>query len=209
MMKISALTAIILIAAFSLEAKKIAGKIIFHKDTVDVTFNIPIKFFSGEPNYQKLQYKVRYFDAKGNKITLRPDDAKEIRFQHNGEIVRMLSRRNTLESGNIFSTSSNIFLRLEIDGRLKMFSYYYTQGSPGMYNPSTGMTTGGGSYETEKYVLQNGNEELKWPRGLSFRKDMMEYFANCPALVKKIEDREFRKNEIESIVLFYNTHCVK
>lgn len=119
----------------------------------------------------------------------------------------MLSRYNSLGFGNIFSTSTNIFLRLEIDGKLKLFNYYYTQSSPGMYNSSTGGMTGGYSYTVEKYVFQKETGELKRFKGLTFRKDMIEYFNDCPELSKKIEDKEFRKNDMESIVRYYNSNC--
>jgi hypothetical protein len=42
---------------------------------------------------------------------------------------------------------------------------------------------------------------------MSFRKDMAEYFRECPELTRMIEEREFRKGELESIVTFYNTRC--
>lgn len=207
MRRISILIAIGLIFTFKLEGKKIEGKIFFENDTIDVTFNIPIKFFTQEPNFEKLQYKVKYFDSTGIKIVLRPDNAKEIQFKYEDENVRMLSRYNSLGLGNIFSMSTNIFLKLEIDGELKLFSYYYTQRSAGTYNASTGMMTGGYSYSVERYILQKGNGELKRPKGLTFKKDMLEYFSDCPKLVEKIESKDFRKDDLESIVRFYNSNC--
>jgi predicted Zn-ribbon and HTH transcriptional regulator len=207
MKRISLLVVIGLILSFKLEAKKIEGRIIFENDTIDVTFNIPIKFFTQEPNYEKLQYKVKYFDSAGNKIILRPDKAKEIQFKYEYENVRMLSRYNSLGLGNIFSMSTNIFLKLEIDGELKLFNYYYTQHSAGAYNASTGMMTGGYSYRVERLILQKGNGELKRPKGLTFKKDMINYFSDCPKLVEKIESKDFRKDDLESIVRFYNSNC--
>jgi hypothetical protein len=207
MRKIVILITIGLILTFNLEAKKIEGKIFFADGTVDVTFNIPIKFFTQEPNYEKLQYKVKYFDSTGKKFVLRPDNAKEIQFKYDFENVRMLSRYNSLGLGNIFSMSTNIFLKLEIDGKLKLFKYYYTQSSPGWYNASTGAITGGYSYSVERYILQKGYGELKRPKSLTFRKDMVEYFSDCPSLVKKIESKDFRKNELEFIVNYYNSNC--
>ena len=201
------LIAIGLILAFKLEAKKIEGKIFFEDDTIDVIFNMPIKLFTRELNYEQLQYKVKYFDSTGKKITLRPDDAKEIRFKYEYENVRMLSRYNSLGLGSIFSMSTNIFLKLEIDGKLKLFNYYYTQQSGGTYNASTGMMTGGYAYSVEKYILQKGDGELKRPKGLTFKKDMIEYFSDCPALVENIERNYFRKDDLKSIVRFYNSNC--
>lgn len=192
---------------FTLQAKNIAGKIILGNDTLDVIFQIPVRLFSGQPNFEKLQYKVRYLDSNKKKITLRPHEAKEIQFMHGAEQVRMLSRFNTLGLGNIFLSNTHIFLRLEIDGPLKLFSYYYTQQSPGMYNASTGVVTGGYAYSVERYIMQKGSGELKRPKNLSFKKDMAEYFSDCPALVDKIQDKDFKKYDMEAIVSFYNKNC--
>ena len=198
-----------LIICFNLNAKKIEGKIIFKNDTLDVTLKIPFKFITQEPNYQKLQAKVKYYDSDGNKVVLKPDDAKEIQFNYGNGNVRMLSRNNSLYLGNIFFPSTNIFLKIEIDGKLKLFNYYYTQSSGGMYNGATGTMTGGYSYSVESYILQKGESELKRTKGLMFRKDMVEYFEDCPELAKKIQEKEFRKDDMQAIVKFYNNKCEK
>lgn len=198
----------VLIFTYShLKAKKVDGKILYEDDTVNVTFNIPVKLLLQEPNYERIQYKIKFYDSSGKKVVLKPDQAKEIRFMYGSQEIRMLSRPNSLQSGIIFSINSNIFLKLEIDGELKMFSYYYTQNSPGMYNTSTGMASPGYAYSVERYILQKENEELKRLKGLSFRKDMMEYFIDCPALSRKIEDRVLKKSDLEAIVRFYNSNC--
>ena len=43
-------------------------------------------------------------------------------------------------------------------------------------------------------------------RGLK-RKRLMEYFGDCPALVKAVEEKEL--NEIEEVYSFYLEHCVR
>jgi hypothetical protein len=118
----------------------------------------------------------------------------------------MLSRKNTF-GGNLFSISENIFLKLEKDGELKLFTYYFTRTSPGTFNASTGTTTSGFSYGVEKYIFQIGSGELKRPRTLFFRKDMLEYFKGCPSLCEKIEKKDFGSYDIEIIVDYYNNHC--
>jgi hypothetical protein len=195
---------------FQAEAKKIAGRIIYEKnDTTYVTLNVPFKLLSSEPNYEKLQYKVKYFNPSGVKIIVKPDQAKEIQFNYNNENIRMISVYNSLMLGNLFTNCDNIFLKLEIDGKLKLFSYYYTQQSAGYYNAATGTMSGGSAYSIEKYILQKGNEELVQPYGLGFKKDMAEYFSDCLELAQKIRNKEFRKNDIEAIVHYYNSHCNK
>ncbi len=207
MKKIYILFLIGMIVSFQLEAKKIEGIILFESDTISVTFNIPFKLFSKEPNYEKMQYKVIYFDSSGKKTILRPGNAKEIRFQYEYEKVRMLSRYNSLGLGKIFSINKNIFLKLETDGKLKLFNFYYSQKSPGIYDASTGAMTAGLSYDVDNYILQKEDGEIKRPKGLTFKKDMIAYFSDCPVLVEKIESKYFRKNDLEFIVNFYNSYC--
>ena len=209
MRKLLFIVSIGLISSITLSAKKIDGKIFFENDTVDVIFKIPFKLLTQEPNYEKIQSKIKYYDSNGNKITLKPSQAKEIRFNDGFFEVRMLSRYNSLGLGGLFSIHNYIFLKLETDGYLKLFRYYYTQHSAGTYNSTTGTMTGGYSYNVESYILQKGDSELVRPSGYMFRKDMKEYFSDCPELSKKIEDRELRKDDMESIVRYYHLHCGK
>ena len=195
-----------LILPFQLQAKRIEGKILLENDTVNVVFEIPYNLFSQEPNYKKLQYKVRYFDSIGLKKTLKPGEAREIRFIHNNVKIRMLSRPNSLAIEDVYSFKSNIFLKLELDGVLKLFSYYTSNSIPGVYNSSSG-TTGTYTENIEKFVLQKGNGELKQPKSLSFRKDMADYLKDCPDLSHKIENQEFGKKDMSAIVIYYNANC--
>lgn len=206
-MRKALLLSVLTLFTFTLHAKKINGRIFFENDTIDVTLNIPFKLFSKEPNYQRLQNRLKYYDSTGAKVVVTPDQVKEFAFSYGYEVVRMLSRENSLGLGGIFAIDTNIFLKLEVDGALKLFKYYFTQSSPGMYNASTGMVTGAYSFSVENYVLQKGDEELMRPRGLTFRKDMTEYFDNCPDLAEKIDKKEFRRADITAIVNFYNSMC--
>lgn len=181
----------------NVNAGKIDGLILKGNDTIKVKFNIPIGILSGEPIYEKIQNKIIYFDASGKRKTLKADDATEIRFDINGITVRMLSCLNSLGLGNIFSSGTHIFLKLEIDGPLKMFKYHFTSNH------------GGAVYLDSYYILQNGNGVLVQPSTLSFKKEMTEYFSNCPKLVQKIESKDFRKKDLEEIVNYYNSECSK
>jgi hypothetical protein len=185
---------------------KVKGRIIFKQDTLNVTFNISPKWISGELSFERLQQKIKYIDVNGKKKVLLPDQAREIQFEFGAEKVRMISVPNTLGLGNVFASSKNIFLRIIVDGRLKLFNYYFTQRSSGFYS-SPGMTTGGFTYSVEKFILQNEKGELKRPSEITFRKDMAKYFSDCPDLVEKIESKDFRKNDMEFIVKYYNSNC--
>jgi hypothetical protein len=134
--------------------------------------------------------------------------ANEVGFDYGGQKIRILSRQNNLElQGSLFTNNSWLFLQLVKDGELKLFKYYSTNSSPGMYNASTGGMTAGQTYSVEKYVMQKGNNELFKTRWLSFRKDMVEYLSDCPELAKKIKDKIYRSDDIEQIIDEYNKSC--
>jgi hypothetical protein len=190
-----------LILSSSVDAKEIEGKIFFEHDTIDVVFDIPIKFLNGEPNYERLQYRVNYFDSTGRKTRLGPDQAKEIRFRHGNEYVRMLSIYNSIGFRHVLYPNKNIFLQLKVDGSVKLFSYYYTENTD-VYDESSGIY-----YSEKEFILQRADGELKRPKVFGFKNDMIDYFRDCPALAEKIEAKHFRKSDLELIASWYNEHC--
>jgi hypothetical protein len=207
-MKKVILIASLILVFYNVDAKKIPGKIVLNNgETIDVTFLIPFGFLNSQPTYTKLQMRARYVDRSGKKVVIKPDDAKEISFNFKGQNIRMISVNDDLGLQSIFSSQQRAFLKLEIDGALRLFTYYFTQNSPGMYNSATGTMSGGTYYNVDKFVLQKKNGPLKQPRGISFRKDMSEYFSDCPELVERIQKRDLRKGDLEIMVMEYNKKC--
>jgi hypothetical protein len=205
-MKIFVITVLVVLSLQSY-GKKIQGTIIVNGESKAVTFDIKVPLLADEPNFERIQYKVRYYDESGKKRTLRPDDADEIRFRYEGMDVRMISCFNTLGGGSLFSTASKIFLKLEIDGPLKLYRFYYQQSTPGYYGGAGGGYSPGMNYRVENLVFQKGNGLLKQPRALGWKKDMLEFFSDCPALRERIESKDLRRKEIEAIVIYYNENC--
>lgn len=200
---------ITVLVATSLQSfgKKIQGTIIVNGESREVTFDIKVPLLADEPNFERIQYKVRYYDESGKKHTLRPEDADEIRFEYDGMDVRMISCLNTLGGGSIFLSSSKIFLKLEIDGPLRLYRFYYQQMTAGHYGGAGGGYSPGVSYRVENLVFQKGNGPLKQPRALGWKKDMLEYFSDCPSLGELIQSKDLKRKEIEAIVMFYNRNC--
>ena len=204
MRKICLFTTLGLILISQVQAEKIKAWIILDSDTIEVTLDVSFDSFSQDPDYEKLQKRIKYIDATGKEMTLRPEEAREVQFTYKGEDIRMVSRRNTLRLNSPFSSKTYVFLKLEIDGELQMFTYF--SHAIGAYNPSTGGMMGGG-YATEGHILQKRGGELKLLGIRTFRKDMIDYFSDCPALVKRIDEKEFRKNDVEEMVHFFNSNC--
>jgi hypothetical protein len=207
-MRIYLLTIALAILSLCAYGKKVPGIIIVNGKVKDVTFDIKVPLLGSEPNFERIQYKVRYYDENGKKKTLRPGDAEEINFYYQGKEVRMISCVNTLGLGDIFSNAEKLFLKLEIDGPLRLYRYYFKQ-STGGYSAGAGVYTPGMTYTVENFIFQKGNDALMKPRSLRWRKDMLEYFNDCPGLREQIEAKDFRKGDIEAIALYYNQHCGK
>ena len=205
MKKLVVLIVFILFVFHSAEAAKKIEGYIYHSDNrkEKVTFLIPFGFLSSEPSYANLQRQIKYLVGK-EKVALRADDVKEISFMLKGKEIRMRSVYDNLQQG--WSSSSFIFLKLEVDGPVSLYHYYSTTTTPGIY--TGGMMTGGTTSTTDRLVLQRDNGELIRPRALFFRKDMADFFADCPELVKKIDARILVKSELEVIVKEYNTKCL-
>lgn len=182
-----------------LKAIKIEGKIIYGKDTTEVIFKIPKLALKNKPDYAMLQNQIIYFDSTGKKKVLLPDRADEITFTYNNMEIRMFSVLNTLNLGSSPARCDYLFLKLEIYGKLKMY-HYYSFGS-------RGGCMGCGTSGSSEVILQKRNEELVSSKMLTFRKEMIEYFDDCPELAKKIESKELQKKDIEVIVDYYNLHC--
>ena len=195
--------------SFNAYGIKTPGTIISNGTSRDVTFDIKLPLIGGEPSFESLQYKVPYFDEEGKRRTLRPDDADEIRFKLGGIEIRMVSCEKTLGVGHLLSTASKIFLHLEVDGAVRIYRYYLKEKTPGSLSGGGGINTQHDIdyFYLDNIILQKGDGPLKQPRGLGWKKEMMEIFGDCPALSELIEGKEMRRDDVESMVLYYNKTC--
>lgn len=193
-----------LITIFSASAKQFPGKIITENGTRDVIFLVPRGSVPFIPDYHSMQYKIRYMNNQGRKKVLRPGQCLEISFSNNGEEVRMLSRKNTWETGPIFPFHRNLFLKVEVDGHMKLFRNYYKESVQAAGNTSSLVQD---DYTHFRYLVQRGEDDLKLLNVLGFRSDMTNYFEDCPELVVRIDNRELRRRDAVEIVQFYNLHC--
>lgn len=206
MKRISLIIAILCFFLINAEAKKIQGIIITTLDTMEVTLRVSTNFFTGSINYPAIQNKVRYIDKNGKKKRIRADEAKEVRFTYKGEDIRLLAREVPIALAGIFS-NNRVFLRLKMDGPLRLFTYYSKSNNPDLYNGSTGTWSGGGSSVREITLLQKGDGMVKNPNFFKFRKDMMEYLNDCPDLVGKLEKKDFKRRDVFEMVGYYNSKC--
>ena len=181
---------------FNLEAEKVEGKMFCENDTVDIVLSIPSKMFASAQTRQRMQNGMAYFDSSGKKRRLIPNDSiKEIRFNDGSNELRIICVPNSIER---ILTTKYIFLQLEIDGKLRVFKYFFVT--------SSGMQRGVPNYGLmNTLVFQKGDGELKIFRNTN--KEISEYLSDCPELVEKIESDFFKKKDVLSIVEYYNSNC--
>jgi hypothetical protein len=212
--KVCLLLAAMVLINNSSVAKKIKGKIVLADKTIDVTLEIPLKMFGKKPNLRKLQKSVSYYDSNGQKVKVKAKDAKEISFVFDTISIRMVSLTNLSVIGVTTAASDYLFLKLDVEGKLNMYSYYYIKmpmvNSPQSLGPAYGnIGWHTGAKAAKKHIFQKGNGELRLPNSLTFKNDMLDYFSDCSELYNKIEKREFKKESMMQIALFYNANCGK
>jgi hypothetical protein len=179
-------------------AEKLTGKIISEGKSKEVTFDLEVPL--SDYDLEWMQYKVKYFDENGQRKSLKPTEAEEIQFEHEGRPVRMISCVNP-GLGLKFFKGKKIFLFLEVDGPLRLYRFYYTTGENNVGPTPKEIVT------QYKHVYQKLQYRVVEPAGITWKPDMMKYFAECQEVVDKIDQKEFRKEDAIAVAELYNEKC--
>ena len=73
--------------------------------------------------------------------------------------------------------------------------------------------TMGHSYNISSYYVRKENETEVTHLGSTswisknFKKAASNYFKDCPNLVEKLQNKEYKKKDIREIIDFYNEYC--
>ena len=110
-----------------------------------------------------------------------------------------------------------LMLRLVNQGKVTLYEAtavgYAPNASGGMGSPGGAAFGGGYFYSIDHFYLKRKNEDKAVHIGSNqlfsknFKKTASGYFSDCPALVEKIQNREFKKKHLKEIVTYYNTQC--
>ena len=196
---LSLLTIALLLSASAMAAK-LPGTIIRNGVAEEVTLKVNTNLL-GDLKLITMQYKITYYDKKGGKHKIRPGEADEVTFDFKGEKIRMISVENNLYSGSIFrGNGPEIFLHSIIEGNLHLYEFFYETHSMGPNNTMV-------SNIAVDWVLQKGNGPLYIPEHIGFRKSMLRFLDDCPAVSEKVEERELRRRDLELLVIYYNEAC--
>lgn len=66
------------------------------------------------------------------------------------------------------------------------------------------MSTGGDN-DSHYYFIQVNDNTIRI--GTRIKKKHLKIFSSCPSLMKKIEDKELERRNVQGIIAYYNEHC--
>ena len=102
-------------------------------------------------------------------------------------------------------------MKLVEEGNVKLYLDYrayltsLSRGANNMGPAKSSITSYYVSKDADDLVTHLGDRGNLFSK--NFIKAASEYFEDCPELVKKIEDKEYKKRDIEEVVNYYNKDC--
>jgi hypothetical protein len=202
-----------IVVSIQVNAERIKGKIFYDRDTSDVIFDFNTSKETGkiEIDYTELQSSIDY-DSLGIGRILTPNKANGYQFEIEGKRIIMLAVPNTIEDVDYSKPIPKIFLKIEIDGKLKLFKYYEIREN---YKPNfeySGIElllyiAIKDYYIKESNWIKKDNQPLAKFINSTFRRSGASYFKDCPYLSEGIKNKDYKLENIVAIVQYYNTNC--
>jgi hypothetical protein len=111
------------------------------------------------------------------------------------------------------------FVEILVDGKLKLAARTVIINSGGNSSNITINVNGNNKLQDDYMgnhnqimILKDGERPEVFYKDTSekfFRKRIMKYFKNCTSLVAKIENKLFKKEDVQDVVAHYNLNCAK
>jgi len=121
------------------------------------------------------------------------------------------SKEFTTYSYRILPESGYTLLKQIEVGKLNLYKFFDVFHSS-KSGPNGSMTSKSSSIS--RYYIAKKNEETLTNLGITglefgkrFKKNASKFFSDCPELVTKIQNKEYKKKHIEEVVKFYNENC--
>jgi hypothetical protein len=197
----------ILLMTANIFAKKVEGFYVTgKKDTVKTQFDIPW-IITGEPDFEKIQWEIEYYDTKGDKQVLNPEWTSEVDFSFKEKSYRMVVVRNSLLlTGSKNNKTTLMYLKVLVDGPyLRLFQFYVVSTNPGNSSSVYNSSTVGSSTTNDKYIFLKKDGKQMRPKLFTFNKEVAAYLVEAPDLAKKVETKVLNVKDVEQIAKEYNT----
>lgn len=99
---------------------------------------------------------------------------------------------------------SNAFFKLQVIGKILVFSHKYWQDNGQVPNPNGQMIPSGGTIVTRYYIKREGESELTKLKPIDFRKKLSKYISDNKMLSKVVKKANFKYDDIPSTIEYYN-----
>ncbi len=197
---------------FFSKAEKIKGFYVTNNhDTIKALLKIPYNAaFSIDFNFVKMQQEMEYINDAGEKITMTPNDFLAYGFEYYDEreekddTMVFVSKKNIFYRSTDFSDNdSTIFLMQLVKGKLSLYNYY------SMSSVSAGFNYAANNVMHSTPVLEFSNQKLFTYNTNKFKIEMAKYLADCPIVLQKIEEKNYKNKHLHIVVELYNSLCRK
>jgi len=156
-------------------------------------------------------YVTKDYSSNNKEITFKTEEGKtlSIPFKQLDKIISSgkKEKHNYTDKYIMYSKSKGDLMRELVDGNCSLYLRSTTSmnGVGAMGIPTT--TT-----SNEFYVIKKGQKTAKYLKGNNlaygaFKKNVQKFFSDCEVLLKKIDEREFKRKDVQEIVVFYNENC--
>jgi hypothetical protein len=164
----------------------------------------------------KADDKVKFRVTEDSEAEIIPKEAIEkIKLDENG-IIGTYRYKNVTDEGGMWLKEVSAL------GEVCL----YSNKIPGkFYSPMGGVSMGKAGSVVAPKVMMKSNDVIdyyichktdatvlniasKGAINFNFKKVASAFFKDCPKLVEKIQSKEYKKDDIESVVWFYNNYCV-
>jgi hypothetical protein len=172
--------------------RDVEGIIEFPDSTVKTTFRVPVRLFGKSLIYTSIQDGFRYRNARGKLRFLDPKRVKKVSFTYCNQDVELVSQK--------IPGKGHLFLSKVESGRVNLYHYIIVSHSRDV----NGFRR---SEEHPIYLIQRDGGSLERVREWRFRRQMREYFADCPALVEKLNNKTYNRYHLHRIVAHCNNMC--
>ena len=197
---------------FFSKAEKVKGFYVTNNhDTIKALLKIPYNAaFSIDFNFIKMQQEMEYINDAGEKITMTPNDILAYGFEYYDEreekddTMVFVSKKNIFYRSTDFSDNdSTIFLMQLVKGKLSLYNYY------SMSSVSAGFNYAANNVMHSTPVLEFLNQKLFTYNTNKFKSEMAKYLADCPIVLQKIEEKNYKNKHLHIVVELYNSLCRK
>lgn len=188
-------------------SKKIEGYYITtNNEKVNTTFSVAVNLLSKEINFEAILFGIKFYDENEKKQKLDLKEVKEIGLDYSGEKIILKCFLNTGNLGtNYIGDKSYVLLKPIKEDIISVYFYPKTTYSPDFM--TSGGVSGFSSYDSSVLVRLDGKMVEPYGYG-SFKNKMKDFFSDCPELVKKIDEKTYKRKHLVEIIEYYQDNCV-